>query len=394
MLQPDDIEYCLKLAVGLITSPIAPKFKNKPISLANYDVSFVNNAVRSINNGDGLSDRQRELSIKLVKKYVRQYARIGVDVNSIVTTPVFSSPLRQVNRTRMMSVNDNSINVKFPYNKTMINEFKSLAKKLRAIKAEWNKQSKQYEIDYNEYNLMQVYRWGLQHKFDYSNAFKLLVKDCKNVEDNRHKYAIQLVIDNNSSYLSNAPSSLQQWWDTNMVTESILRQIRTAADQNIDVVNKSEKFKLSNLSIRLLHNRGGNFSYEDCTLIDLIEAAKELELNKVAFIIDGRSIAPELEENIVKAIAKIGKDKSTVMLKYHRNLTDARRRLHSDTEFAILDSASRFNHPKSNTENWTPDIIISTQGFTKFRNVQSKAIDKHRPWICYYTNYNFAIETE
>ena len=209
MLQPDDIEYCLKLAVGLITSPIAPKFKNKPISLANYDVSFVNNAVRSINNGDGLSDRQRELSIKLVKKYVRQYARIGVDVNSIVTTPVFSSPLRQVNRTRMMSVNDNSINVKFPYNKTMINEFKSLAKKLRAIKAEWNKQSKQYEIDYNEYNLMQVYRWGLQHKFDYSNAFKLLVKDCKNVEDNRHKYAIQLVIDNNSNYLSNAHSSLQ-----------------------------------------------------------------------------------------------------------------------------------------------------------------------------------------
>jgi len=393
MLQPDDIEYCLKVAVGLISSPIAPKFKNKPISLANYDVSFINNAVRSINNGDGLSDRQRELSIKLVNKYVRQYGKIGIDVTAIVKTPVFSSPLRQVNRIRMLSLDDNKIIIRFPYNKTMINEFKSLAKKLRAIKAEWNKQTKQYEVDYNEYNLMQVYRWSLKHKFDHSKDLKLLVKECKNVEDNRHKYAIQFVIENKSSYLRNAPHTLQKWWDSNMITESTLRQIRTAADQNIDVVNNSTKFKLSNLSIRMLHNRGGNFSYEDCTLIELVNAAKELELNKVAFIIDGRSIAPELEQNIVKAIAEIGKDKSTVMLKYHRNLTDAKRRLHSDTEFAILDSASRFNHPKSNTENWIPDIIISTQGFTKFRNVQSKAVDKNKPWICYYTNYNFSIET-
>ena len=247
---------------------------------------------------------------------------------------------------------------RFPYNKTMINEFKSLAKKLRALKAEWNKQNKQYEVDYNEYNLLQVYRWGLKHKFEYSNDAKVLVKECKDIENNRHKYAIQLVIENKKSYLRNAPSSLQQWWDSNMVTESPLTQIRTAADQNLDVVNKSTTFELSNLSIKMLHNRGGNFSYEDCTLIELIDAAKELELNRVAFIVDGRHIATELEENIVKAIAKVGKEKTTVMLKYHRNLTDASRRLHSDTEFAILDSASRFNHPKSNTDNWTPDIII------------------------------------
>ena len=394
MLQPDDIEYCLKVAVGLISSPIPPKFKNKPISLANYDVSFVNNAVRSINNGDGLSDRQRELSVKLVKKYIRQFGKIGIDVTGIVNTPVFSSTLRQVNRTRMISLDDNAIIIRFPYNKTMINEFKSLAKKLRALKAEWNKQNKQYEVDYNEYNLLQVYRWGLKHKFEYSNDAKALVKECKDIENNRHKYAIQFVIENKKSYLRNAPGSLQQWWDSNMVTESILTQIRTAADQNLDVVNKSTTFELSNLSIKMLHNRGGNFSYEDCTLIELIDAAKELELNRVAFIVDGRHIATELEENIVKAIAKVGKEKTTVMLKYHRTLTDASRRLHSDTEFAILDSASRFNHPKSNTENWTPDIIISTQGFTKFRNIQSKAIDKYKPWICYYTNYNFSIEQE
>ena len=394
MNQPDDIEYCLKIAVGLIASPIPPRFKNKPISLANYDVSFVNNAVRSINNGDGLSDRQRELSTKLVKKYVRQFGKLGIDVANLVETPVFSSPLRQVNRTRLLSLNDNSIIIRFPYNKTMINEFKSLTKKLRALTSEWNKENKQYEVDYNEYNLMQVYRWGLRHKFDYSKDLGLLVNQCKAIENNRHKYAIQLVVKDDLNSLHNAPSSLQQWWDSNMLNESTIRQIRTAADQNIDVVNKSTTLNLSALSLRMLNTRGGSFTYDECTLTELVKAAKELELNRVAFIVDGRHIAHELEEQIANTISEVGNEKSTVMLKYQRKTYEAKRRLTTDTEFAILDSASRFNHPKSNTDNWVPDVVISTQGFTKFQNVQAKAITKYKPWVCYYTDFNFTIERE
>ena len=392
MNQPDDIEYCLKVAVGLISSPIPPKFKNKPISLANYDVSFVNNAVRSINSGDGLSDRQRELSAKLVKKYVRQYGKLGIDVNKLVDTPVFSSPLRQVNRTRLLSLDENCVIIKFPYNKTMINEFKSLTKKLRALKTEWNKETKQYEVDYNEYNLMQVYRWGRRHKFDCSKDLQLLVNKCKAIENNRHKYAIQLVIKNNSSSLHNAPSSLQQWWDSNMLNESLIKQIRIAADQKIDVVNKSTTLNLSALSLRMLSTRGGSFAYDDCTLLELINAAKELELNRVAFIVDGRHIAHELEEQITNTISKIGKEESTVMLKYQGKTYEANRRLTTNTKFAILDSASRYNHPRSNTDKWVPDLVISTQGFTKFQNIQAKASNKYKPWVCYYTDFNFMIE--
>ena len=91
--KPTDLEYCLKIAIGVIASPVPPKFIHKPISLANYDVGFVNNAVRSINKGEGLSDRQRALTIKLVSKYERQYKRLGIDVTELVQSPTWTSEL-------------------------------------------------------------------------------------------------------------------------------------------------------------------------------------------------------------------------------------------------------------------------------------------------------------
>ena len=152
MLQPSDIEDCMKFAIGLIPTPIPPRFKNKPISLANYDVSFVNNVVRSINSGDGLSDKQRDLSVKLVAKYVRQFKKLGIDVSTIVQNPTFSSPLRQVDRTRTIEITQDRIYIKFPYNKEMITSFKALLNKsLHSTTSGWSKEERRYEIDYNEY---------------------------------------------------------------------------------------------------------------------------------------------------------------------------------------------------------------------------------------------------
>ena len=69
MHNPEDPEYCLKVAIGIIASPIPSNTLVSPISLANYDVGFINNAVPSINKGEGSSDRQRELTIKLVTQH-------------------------------------------------------------------------------------------------------------------------------------------------------------------------------------------------------------------------------------------------------------------------------------------------------------------------------------
>ena len=392
MHNPEDLEYCLKVAIGIIASPIPPKHISKPISLANYDVGFINNAVRSINKGEGLSDRQRELTIKLVTKYTRQFKRLGIDVTEIVQRPVFSSPLRQVDRTRHIDIEDDKIIIKFPYNKEMIREFNALSKKLRSLKTVFDKPEKRYITEYNEYNLMAIFNWSAKHKFEYADTFMDIQKKCKNILFKRENHAIQLVVNNDSCTLNNAPTSLLEWWNENMNNKSRMDQIVTAANQNIDIVNKSSDLKLSNVGIKIHHSRGGKFDWVNTTPEQIYNSAvNEFNFKRIAFVIDGRTITEELAQNLQKLVSKMGKDVCTVQLKNNKHLFKANKSLTSNTKFAIIDSVQRYSNPRVNHD-WRPDFIISTNTTSKYRqygfNVvggQSGVQFHSEAWVCYYT---------
>lgn len=384
MHSPTDIEYCLKIAIGIIASPIAPRFKNKPISLANYDVSFVNNAVKSISSGDGLSDRQRELSIKLVSKYKRQYKKLGIDVTELVTNPKFISPLRQVDRTRYIETDMKKIYIKFPYNKEMMTSYKHVTKTIHAITNEWSKESKHYEVDYNEYNLMHIYNWSKRYRFKYQDLVESLIQQFQEILDNRSKYAIQLVLTDEKCYLNNAPDSLSTWWKDNMEGHSYNKQVAAAADQNIDVVNKSSIFKLSSVANKMLHKRGGTFSFNEYTILDIIKAAKELDFKKIAYVVDGRILRESQKEQIGEAIDYVSTEKAVCQVKHLNAQFNTNSWLNNDIEFAILDSVQRYSHPKNNVT-WTPDFIIVTNSITRNRPYESN--DSY-PWICYYSDFN------
>ena len=395
MHQPEDLEYCLKVAVGIIQSPIPPKFTHKPISLANYDVGFINNAVRSINKGEGLSDRQRELTIKLVTKYTRQFKRLGIDVTEIVQRPVFSSPLRQVDRTRYIDIDEDTITIKFPYNKEMIREFNALAKKLRSLKTVFDKPKKRYITEYNEYNLMAIFNWSAKHKFEYADTFMDIQKKCKNILSKRENYAIQLVVNNDSCILNNAPTSLLEWWNENMNNKNRMDQIVTAANQNIDIVNKSSDLKLSNVGIKILHSRGGKFDWVNTTPEEIYNSAvNEFGFKRVAFIVDGRILTEELTQNLLKMVSKLGKDVCTVQLKNNKHLFKANKSLTSETKFAIIDSVQRYLNPRVKHD-WKPDFVISTNTISKYRQYGFNIIGGQTgvsfntdAWICHYTYGN------
>lgn len=384
MLKPTDIEQCLKIAIGLVPTPIAPRFKNKPISLANYDVSFVNNVVRSINDGSGLSDKQRELSTKLVAKYTRQYKKLGVDVTEIITNPFFSSPLRQVDRTRTVSITDEIIQVRFPYNKEMISSFKALlSKHLKTINSGWHKEERFYQVDYNEFNLLTVYNWTKNYRFKYSQEVVTLVQKFNNMLERRSDYAIQLLVNKDSCQLSNSPESLELWWNENMAGKDKISQVVAAADQNIDVVNRDPNFKLSDIANKILGNRGGTFNFQECSILELVKGIHELGFKNIAYIVDGRTVKAEHVEQFYDVIDYIGNEKAVCLVKHLNLKFNTPRRFTSDTNFAILDTIQRFTHNK-NKHDWLPDFVIYTNSLTKIR--PHEYTESKVPWLCLYSS--------
>ena len=90
---------------------IFPSYKQ--ISLARYDVAIVDSMSAHTVFAGALTDRQAELCVKIVLKYRRQFAKLGIDV-SPVENPQFRLPPRKLDRSRRIWLDESKIVIRFP----------------------------------------------------------------------------------------------------------------------------------------------------------------------------------------------------------------------------------------------------------------------------------------
>ncbi len=118
----DYLEYLGGYEVSL-TALITPHSTNR-ISLARYDVAIVHSMASTTVFGTALTDKQAELAVKLILKYRRQFAKMGIDV-APAETPVFRLAPRKMDRTKAVWLDGENIVVKFPYYNDLIKELHS-----------------------------------------------------------------------------------------------------------------------------------------------------------------------------------------------------------------------------------------------------------------------------
>ena len=181
-------------------------FPNKKynISLARYDISIVENMSTETMFGHALTDRQGELAVKLVLKYRRQFANIGIDVTP-VEAKIFRLPLRKIDRQRRIWIDSEDIHMKFPYDQSMIDEVKEFKKESQG-RANWDNQKKIWTFGITEYMINWLVPWGRLHNFDIDT--NIIDMFDKIVACERRPYAIRLVFDGEHLSIENASSSL------------------------------------------------------------------------------------------------------------------------------------------------------------------------------------------
>ena len=85
-----------------------------PISLARYDVKVLESFGEQCRNGTAFTDRQAKLAVDLVVKYERQLFKLKVDITPVKVQPVFRVPLREIDRTTRVWIEDDQIKMRFP----------------------------------------------------------------------------------------------------------------------------------------------------------------------------------------------------------------------------------------------------------------------------------------
>lgn len=173
-----------QVSAGIWFTPTKPL-----ISLARYDVGFLESVTDTTLMGGALTDRQAELAVKIILKYQKQLAQHGIDAGT-ASVPKYRKPLRIIDRSRLCWVEDNMIVVKFPYDQNLITEFRDMVKESQG-EIRFDRERKLWFAAMTEYNVNFVVTWARTRQIEVSPELQELLDLI--LECEKTPWKIQLV---------------------------------------------------------------------------------------------------------------------------------------------------------------------------------------------------------
>lgn len=197
----------------VVSGKLVGGWANDPIiSLARYDVEVIRKMSEQCMNNIAMTQRQAQLATKIILNYKRQLGNKNIDVTP-VETPVYRNPLRELDYSCRLYLEDGNLCVRFPYNTKLIESIRAFGKESQG-KSQWSPDDKVWKIALTEYNLNWVATFAELNNFEISQEIKDLVNAVLEIEQSGYK--IELTINNGQLEIANAPAALQEYVATHI----------------------------------------------------------------------------------------------------------------------------------------------------------------------------------
>ena len=197
------------------------------ISLARYDVRVINSMATGVRSGIALTDRQAELACKLILKYQRQLANLGIDV-SPVESPQYRMQLRSIDRRRLMWIEQDHIVLQFSFEPKIVGLVRDLCKESKGSWRFENDNKKQWHIALTEPNFITVLQLARENNFEIDAKTLEIEQKIQQVQP----YGIELDMVDEKLSLVNAPDSLLEFVQEkagDITTDNLIKIVDLAA---------------------------------------------------------------------------------------------------------------------------------------------------------------------
>ena len=177
------------------------------ISLARYDVSVLDSMNEAVVAGKALTIRQGELAVKIISKYQRQLAAKNIDTTPVLT-PSWRMPLRVMDYSKKLYIENDQIMIEFPFNDKLIEGLREFRKGSQG-NGEWNKERRRWCYDLTEYNISYLITWARANEFEIDAEcvrYEQLISEVEQTE-----YAIELEFHDGELRIKNAANSLIEY---------------------------------------------------------------------------------------------------------------------------------------------------------------------------------------
>lgn len=190
------------------TGKIYGLFDSTPpiVSLARYDVSVLSSMSSATQTGRALTDRQADLAVKLILKYRKQLEKLCIGLDPI-EHPKFRLGVRQIDRRKLVYIENDHIVLQFPYDTKLIDDIRDLAK---ISQGAWRFDSskKTWCLAITETNVIAANGFAENHQFEIDSEFKTYVQEVVRCEQT--PYTIKLIETDTGLTIQNAPNSLTE----------------------------------------------------------------------------------------------------------------------------------------------------------------------------------------
>lgn len=218
--------------------------KAKPkvdIRLARYDVGVVNNMADNTVWGIALTDKQAELALRLVLKYRRQFAKHYIDVSHLESNPSFRLPIRKIDRSKRLSIDNGRMLLRFPYDAELIEKIREFQRSSQG-QAQYNSEAKVWHIAITEYNVNWAVTWAVQNKFEVDDDATKIYHDIIAAEE--ILYEIKLIKTVTGYCVTNAAESMQDYIEKHL-GQDLIKLIDHAGilgyTVDVDILKEVEK---------------------------------------------------------------------------------------------------------------------------------------------------------
>ena len=130
-------------------------FLQGKISLSQYDYKFMANLQTIIQNNSRVTSNQADLFDKLISKYKKQLVRQGLVKEELKELPWKTMIVESTSEYTgaVVSLRDNNLNIRVPFNKSFISEFRNVPNNA----FEWDKETKSYSAPFGTTALKVAY---------------------------------------------------------------------------------------------------------------------------------------------------------------------------------------------------------------------------------------------
>jgi len=197
-------------------------FIAEAIPVFSMDESIINSLSGQIVMGNGFTEKQSYLALKLIKKYSRHLSvALGKDITSFYNEPQYKLPIRVINQSKSITIkkangsNKKIVSINFPYNELMIANIKGY-KKLLSHKSHvgstinWNIDTKSWDFDLREEHVSWINGNIVDDSFVVDELFEDIVNQIDLVQNNIENYVPMVIFEENRFKFINVPSIVPQ----------------------------------------------------------------------------------------------------------------------------------------------------------------------------------------